>query len=137
VGESPRPLPDACAGAHSVSTIRMLVTSRHSLLPDSKRPPHYGALLVVLALLIVVAPLSTGTESEYFVEFFFDLVLVTGVYAAAARKGAPWLFLGLTVVTLAWRWSALLLEGDTTQIGALAITVVWMDRYMLDFGVAT
>jgi len=37
---------------------------RHCLLPDAKRSPHYGAVLFVLVLLIVVAPLSSGDESR-------------------------------------------------------------------------
>ncbi len=100
--------------------------ARHSLLPDGSRSPYYGVLLVVLVLLIVVSPLATGRESEFVVEFFLDLVLVVGVYSAVASARVRWPFVALTVLTFAWRWSGLLAEGDTVQVGALGITVIWM-----------
>jgi hypothetical protein len=99
---------------------------RHSLLPHAKRTPHYGALLGVLLVLIVLAPLSTGSESAIVVEILLDLVLVTGAYSAAARKGNPWPFTALTTVTLVWRWVALLFETNTVDIGAIVITAVWL-----------
>ena len=80
----------------------------------------------MLVLLIVVAPLSTGDESELVVEFFLDLVLVSGAYSAAARKGNPWPFIILTAVALLWRWGMLLFGGGTATIGAMAITIVWI-----------
>jgi hypothetical protein len=99
---------------------------RHSLLPHAKRTPHYGALLGVLLVLIVLAPLSTGSESAIVVEILLDLILVTGAYSAAARKGNPWPFTALTTVTLVWRWVALLFETNTVDIGAIVITAVWL-----------
>ena len=99
---------------------------RHSLLPDAQRTPHYGAVLAVLLLLIVIAPLSAGPESEIVVEFFFDLVLVTGAYSAAARKGNPWPFRILTSVTLLWRWVALLFESGQVDLGAMVMTAIWL-----------
>ena len=99
---------------------------RHSLLPHSDRTPHYGALLAVVLVLIALAPISTGNESAIVVEIVFNLVLVTGAYSAAARKGNPWPFTVLTTVTLAWRWVALLFEADTVDLGALIMTAVWL-----------
>ena len=99
---------------------------RHSLLPDAQRTPHYGAVLAVLLLLILIAPLSSGPESEIVVEFFFDLVLVTGAYSAAARKGNPWPFRILTSVTLVWRWVALLFESGQVDLGAMVMTAIWL-----------
>ena len=99
---------------------------RHSLLPDAQRTPHYGAVLAVLLLLILIAPLSAGPESEIVVEFFFDLVLVTGAYSAAARKGNPWPFRILTSVTLLWRWVALLFESGQVDLGAMVMTAIWL-----------
>lgn len=80
----------------------------------------------MLLLLIVIAPLSSGPESAIVVEFFFDLVLVTGAYSAAARKGNPWPFRILTSVTLLWRWIALLFESGHVDMGAMVMTAIWL-----------
>ena len=99
---------------------------RHSLLPHAKRTPHYGAVLGVLIALITIAPLSSGPESAIVVELFYNLVLVTGAYSAADRKGNPWPFTLLTTVTLIWRWVALLFESGHVDLGAMVMTAIWL-----------
>ena len=99
---------------------------RHSLLPHAQRSPHYGALLFVLVLLIAMAPLSSGAESAFVVEILFDLVMVSGAYFAAAWGGHVKPFLAVTVLTLSWRWGALLFGEGDAELGAMSITVVWI-----------
>jgi hypothetical protein len=98
----------------------------HSLLPDAMRSPHNGAILLVLVLLIAGAPLSSGNESALVVELLFDLVMVTAAYSAAARGGHVKYFLALTGLTVAWRWGALLAGHGDVELGAMAVTVVWI-----------
>jgi hypothetical protein len=102
------------------------MSNRQSLLPHPTRAPHYGVLLFLLIVLIVLAPLATGDWAAFAVEASFDLVLVAGAYSAASRGGQSWPFLGLTALTLFARWSALLSGDSGFDLGSLLITVVWV-----------
>ena len=78
---------------------------RYSLMPSTRTTPHYGVLLLVLLILLVVAPLLPAERVGYGVELFFDLVLVTGAYSAAWQSRHRFPFLAFTAVTLAIRWT--------------------------------
>jgi hypothetical protein len=99
---------------------------RYSFLPSTKTAPHYGALLVVLLILIVVAPLLPPETGGHAVEFFFDLVLVSGAYSAAWQSKHRFPFLVLTVVTLVMRWTNVFSEHIGYSFGSISITLVWI-----------
>jgi hypothetical protein len=99
---------------------------RYSVLPSSTKAPNYGALLFMLILLIMVAPLATRAESALGVEALFDLVLIAGAYFAASRGGHRWPFLTLTGLTILTRWAALLYGDERFELGSSVITVVWI-----------
>jgi len=109
---------------------------QYSLLPSARRAPHYGALLSVLLILIVVAPLVPAERSGYWVELFFDLVLVTGGYSAASQSKHRVPFLALTVVTLVLRWTDVFTDHMGYSFGAIVVTVVWI-VYAITLIVAT
>lgn len=90
-----------------------------------KKIPRNAALLIALLVLIVVAP-SVPVERYWFViELMFDLILLAGVYSVGpSRQRAG--FLVLTVVTLAVRWGELLSGAAGVDLGALALTAVWL-----------
>ncbi len=102
------------------------MSNHYSLLPSATKAPHYGMLLTVLGLLIVFAPIATRTGSAYGVEALFDLVLVAGAYSAASRGRRQSLFIVLTLLTLALRWSALLFGGFGLELASAMATVVWI-----------
>jgi hypothetical protein len=102
------------------------MSNRFSLLPHASVAPNYGVLLLVLCLLIVCAPVATRAGSAYGVEVLFDLVLIAGAYSSASRRGQRWPFLGLTALTLAMRWSALLSGGFGLELASALTTVVWI-----------
>ncbi len=102
------------------------MSTRHSLLPSAQRTPHYGALLVVLLILIVVAPLVPAERSGYWVELFFDLVLVTGGYSAASQSRHRFPFLALTVVTLVLRWTDIFTDHIGYSFGSIVVTIMWI-----------
>ncbi len=99
---------------------------RYSLLPSTQTAPHYGALLVVLLILIVVAPLVPAERGGHWVEFFFDLVLLSGAYSAAWQSKHRFPFLALTVVTLVMRWTEIFSEHIGYSFGSISITIVWI-----------
>lgn len=98
---------------------------QHSLIPSARRSPHYGALLAILLLLLVVSPIVPPSFG-YGVELAFDLVLVIGVYSVAWTSRHRWPFLVLTVVTLAFRWTDLAVGHDGFSVPATALAVVWL-----------
>ena len=99
---------------------------QYSLLPSARTTPHYGALLVVLLILIVVAPLVPAERSSYWVELFFDLVLVTGGYSAASQSRHRFPFLALTVVTLALRWTNIFTDHVGYSFGSILVSISWI-----------
>ncbi|MBW2214972.1 MAG: two pore domain potassium channel family protein, partial [Deltaproteobacteria bacterium] len=102
------------------------MSNRYSWLPSATRAPHYGALLAVLLMLIVVAPLVPAERSGYAVEFFFDLVLLSGAYSAAWQSKHRFPFLALTVVTLVMRWTEVFSEHIGYSFASISITLVWI-----------
>jgi hypothetical protein len=85
-------------------------------MPSTQKSPHYGALLVVLLILIVVAPMI-GDGAGYGVELFLDLVLIVGAHSAAWRSRHRYPFLALTVVTLGMR-SGLPVGSSAADVGS-------------------
>lgn len=102
------------------------MSNRYFVLPSSTRTPNYGALLLMLVLLIVVAPLATRARAARIVEVLFDLVLIAGAYSAAFRGGRRWHFLVLTGLTLAARWGALATGSGALELGSALVTVAWL-----------
>lgn len=92
----------------------------------TRRAPKNGVLLFVLALLIVLAPVATGTGSAYTVEGLFDLVLIAGASAVTLEGQRRWAFLAFTGLTVALRWSALLAGGLSLDLASALSTVLWI-----------
>ena len=90
-----------------------------------KRAPRNAALLVTLLGLIVVAPLLPMERYWWLIELLFDLILLAGVYSVGPSRHRT-TFLALTAVTLAVRWGELLSGVRGLDIGALALTVLWL-----------
>jgi hypothetical protein len=101
---------------------------RYSLMPSARATPHYGLLLVVLLILFVVAPLLPSERAGYGVELFFDLVLVTGAYSAAWQSRHRFPFLALTVVTLATRWTDVVLDHSAFSLASIVLIVAALFR---------
>jgi hypothetical protein len=99
---------------------------RYSLMPSARATPHYGLLLVVLLILFVVAPLLPSERAGYGVELFFDLVLVTGAYSAAWQSRHRFPFLALTVVTLATRWTDVVLDHSAFSLASIVLVFLWL-----------
>jgi len=87
--------------------------------------PRNAALLVMLLVLIVVAPLISMESSWFVIEIIFDSLLLAGVYSVGPSRQRL-SFLVLTVVTLAVRWGELLSGATGLDMTALALTVVWL-----------
>ena len=99
---------------------------RYSLIPSARAAPHYGVLLVVLLILSVVGPAVHAETAGYGVEFFFDLVLVTGAYSAAWQSKHRLPFLALTVATLAVRWTDMALDHTGFSLISVVLVVAWL-----------
>jgi hypothetical protein len=99
---------------------------RYSLMPSTRTTPHYGVLLLVLLILLVVAPLLPSQRVGYGVEFFFDLVLVTGAYSAAWQSRHRFPFLAFTAVTLAMRWTEMALDHSAFSLASIALVFLWL-----------
>lgn len=99
---------------------------RHSLMPSAQKAPHYGVLLLVLLILLVVAPLVPSDRAGYGVELLFDLVLVTGSYSAAwqTRHRVP--FLALTGLTVATRWTDMLVDQSGFAFFSILLVSLWL-----------
>lgn len=88
--------------------------------------PHFGVLLVVLLVLIVVAPLVPPEQAGYAVEFFFNLVLVVGAYSTAWESKHRIPFTALTVITLVARWTDLLVDHAGFSWSSTALLFLWL-----------
>ena len=97
----------------------------YSLMPSSQKTPHYGILLLVLVILWMAAPLVPD-RADYVVEFFFDLVLITGAYSAAWQSRHRWPFLTVTAVTLMVRWADMILDHGGFSLVSTALAVAWL-----------
>jgi len=97
-----------------------------SLIPWAQKTPRYGVLLGVLLILVVVAPILPAAARGHWIEFFFDLVLLSGAYSAAWDTKHRWPFVALTVATLAVRWTEIFAGHTGFSLGSIAITIVWM-----------
>ena len=98
---------------------------RYSLVPSSQATPHYGILLSVLLVLWVVAPLVPD-RADYVVEFFFDLVLITGAYSAAWQSKHRVPFVVLTVVTLGVRWTDMIMDHGGFAPVSIVLALAWL-----------
>lgn len=99
---------------------------RHSPMSSRRADPHYGVLLVVLLVLFVLAPLLPADRAGYGVEFFFDLVLITGAYSAAWQSRHRYPFLMLTLATLAMRWTDMTLDHSAFSLGSILLVTLWL-----------
>ena len=81
---------------------------------------------MVLLILLVVAPLLPAERVGYEVEFFFDLVLITGAYSAAWQTRHRFPFLALTVATLATRWTDMALDHAGFSLVSIVLVVLWL-----------
>ena len=99
---------------------------RYSLMPSAQTAPHYGVLLLVLLILLVVAPLIPSERAGYGVELFFDLVLVTGAYSAAWQSRHRLPFFALTAVTLATRWTDMVLDHSGFSLVSIVLVILWL-----------
>jgi len=98
---------------------------RYSLMPSARTTPHYGVLLAVLLILWAVAPL-VPIRADYVVEFFFDLVLVTGAYSAAWQSRHRMPFLALTAVTLLTRWTDMIVDHSGFSLVSIGLVLAWL-----------
>lgn len=87
--------------------------------------PRNAALLITLLIMIVASPSVAANGSGFLFELGFDAVLLAGVHSTGAGR-RHWPFLVLTVVTLILRWGEHLSGASALDVGALAITVVWL-----------
>jgi hypothetical protein len=102
------------------------MSNPYRFLPNGTKSPNFGALLVVLCLLIVVAPLASVAGSALLVESLFGLVLLAGAYSVAWRGLQRWSFLAFTALTFVVRWCALLLGGLRLELASEVATVLWI-----------
>lgn len=87
--------------------------------------PRNAALLVLLLVLIVAAPLVPAERPDFLLELLFDAVLLSGVYSVGPGRHR-WPFLMLTVATLGIRWGEIAAGFKGLDVGANSITVVWL-----------
>jgi hypothetical protein len=99
---------------------------RYSLMPSAQAAPHYGVLLSVLLILLVVAPLLPSERAGYGLEFFFDLALVTGAYSAAWQSRHRLPFFALTAATLATRWTDMVLDHSGFSLASIVLVILWL-----------
>ena len=99
---------------------------RHSLMPSAQKAPHYGVLLLVLLILLVVAPLMPSERADYGVELSLDLVLVTGAYSAAWQSRHRLPFLVLTAATLVTRWTDMILDHSGFSVLSIVLLILWL-----------
>lgn len=99
---------------------------RYSLMPSAQAAPHYGVLLSVLLILLVVAPLLSSERAGYGVELFFDLVLVTGAYSAAWQSRHRLSFFALTAATLTTRWTDMVLDHSGFSLVSIILVILWL-----------
>lgn len=99
---------------------------RHSLMPSAQKAPHYGVLLLVLLILLVVAPLMPSERADYGVELSLDLVLVTGAYSAAWQSRHRLPFLVLTAATLVTRWTDMILDHSGFSALSIVLLILWL-----------
>lgn len=99
---------------------------RHSLMPSAQKAPHYGVLLSVLLILLVVVPLLPAERAGYGVELLFDLVLVSGAYSAAWQTRHRLPFLALTGLTVATRWTDMILDHGGFSLPSIALLILWL-----------
>ena len=90
-----------------------------------QRIPRNAALLVFLLALIVLSPSIVENVSGYVFELIFDGILIAGVHSVGPSKHR-WPFLALTVAALVVRWGEHLSGVPALDVGALAITVLWL-----------
>lgn len=95
-------------------------------MPFVQRIPIYAALLICLLILIIAVPLVPADWPGHVLEFFFNLVLLVGVYSAAWRSSHRWPFVILTLVTLGARWSDQLSLHIGFDAASYALTEVWI-----------
>ena len=99
---------------------------RDSLMPSAQKAPHYGVLLLVLLILLVVAPLMPSERADYGVELSLDLVLVTGAYSAAWQSRHRLPFLVLTAATLVTRWTDMILDHSGFSLLSIVLLILWL-----------
>ena len=99
---------------------------RHSLMPSAEKAPHYGVLLLVLLILLVVAPLMPSERADFGVELSLDLVLVTGAYSAAWQSRHRLPFLVLTAATLVTRWTDMILDHSGFSVLSIVLLILWL-----------
>jgi len=88
--------------------------------------PHFGVLLLVLLILLVVAPLVPPGRAGYAVEFFFDFVLVVGAYSTAWQSKHRIPFIALTVITLVVRWTDIVTDHTAFSVSSSALVASWL-----------
>jgi len=99
---------------------------RHSLMPSAQIAPHYGVLLLVLLVLLVVAPVLPAERAGYGLELLFDVVLLAGAYSAAWQSRHRLPFFVLTAVTLATRWTDMVLDHSGFSLASIALVILWL-----------
>jgi hypothetical protein len=90
------------------------------------KTPNFGVLLLVLCLLIVAAPIATGSAAAFGVELLFNAIFIAGAYWLASRDRTRWVYLCLTVSAFVTRWGALLLGVPGLQVTSTALTLLWL-----------
>lgn len=87
--------------------------------------PRNAALLIGMLLLILVTPSADTQRARFVLELMFDLILLSGVHAAGVSRHR-WAFGALTAVTLAVRWSRVLIDDYHYDLVALSFSAAWL-----------